>query len=296
MRNKTLAVAEKVSSRLEYIDATKAANWLSRNVRNRPLRTRLLKRISDQIRRGEWELNGESIIWANDNTIIDGQHRLQAIVDAGVSAPGLPCIVVYGVSPDAYKSIDSGASRLAKDDLGLLGYVNTTILAAAAAMLHTFRNFGTMLPAGQNRPTRAQTVQMLMNEPTLADSVKMADNIHRRMPNMFKTQTIVLHHLFSEIDPELNELFWTLIVEGAELPKDSPILALRNRINGFAGSRMRNAYTAAEYGALVIKAWNAWIVGQKVAILRWKGIGKFSEDFPQISGNVTRAMQARIVE
>lgn len=279
--------ASRVKSRVEYIDASVASAWLSKNTRNRPLNSRLIKRITSQIRNGEWALNGESIVWGSDGILIDGQHRLLAIVEAGVASPGLPCVVVYGITPDAFKTVDSGQSRFAKDDLALLGYNNTALLASAAALLYVYKVHGTMLPAGVNRPTRSQTVETMLMEPGLAKARQAAEAIHRKMPNVFKTQTSVLYHLFGEIDPELNELFWNLLADGSNLDKNSPILILRNRITAsFVGSHVRNSYAAAEFAALCIKGWNAWIAGQKIAQLRWKGNGKYSEDFPQISASV----------
>jgi hypothetical protein len=284
--------ADKVRSKVEFIDSEKAANWLTRNTRNRAFKWRVVKRIADSIRGGEWALNGESIIWASDNVLVDGQNRLQAIVETNVPSPGLPCVVVYGVSPDVFNTVDGGAPRSAKDDLSVLGYSYTARNAAAAALLYMYRNFGTMLPA--RRPTRTQVLEMLQTEPSLSEAIKPAETIHRQLPNVFATHTVVLYHLFDEVDSDANELFWKYLVEGSNLEKDSPILLLRNRIiSTFTGSASRNAYASAEFAALTIKAFNAFLAGQKIGSLRWKGTGRFAEDFPVVQAATRTARSAR---
>ena len=60
-----------------------AAEWLTHNTHNRGLKPIAIKRFAEDMTTGDWQWNGESIRFAADGTLLDGQNRLHAIVDSG---------------------------------------------------------------------------------------------------------------------------------------------------------------------------------------------------------------------
>ena len=62
-----------------------ASKWLQKNSCNRPLSQNTVYRYADAILSGEWKLNGDTIRFDSNGTLIDGQHRLHACVKAGKS-------------------------------------------------------------------------------------------------------------------------------------------------------------------------------------------------------------------
>ena len=72
-------------------------------------------------------LNGETVKIASDGTILDGQHRLYACIQAGVP---FETVVIRGLPPEAQDTIDTGMARKFADQLALRGEVNTPLLAA----------------------------------------------------------------------------------------------------------------------------------------------------------------------
>jgi hypothetical protein len=56
---------------------------------------------------GRWEYSGDAIRFDDEGNLIDGEHRLQTCVDAGVP---LVTEVVTGLAPDAIRAIDVTAS------------------------------------------------------------------------------------------------------------------------------------------------------------------------------------------
>ena len=68
--------------KVETITPKLAEKWMEANKNNRPLRRSLVGRYAGAIRRGQWELNGESIKFDEDGVLFDGQHRLAAVVEA----------------------------------------------------------------------------------------------------------------------------------------------------------------------------------------------------------------------
>ena len=100
--------------RLEKVIVTPelAGQMMSKNERNRKIRTGAVGRIDEDIRNGNWVLNGESIKLDKDGYVIDGQHRLAAIVLAGIP---VETYVAYDVERSAAMTIDTGIRRTESD-------------------------------------------------------------------------------------------------------------------------------------------------------------------------------------
>lgn len=93
-----------------------ATNWLACNQNNRPVRRRHVEFLAREILEGNWQVNGQAIIIADDEQVLDGQHRLLAIIE---SAKSIQSLVVYGIAEDAFKTIDTGAVRTGADALSM---------------------------------------------------------------------------------------------------------------------------------------------------------------------------------
>ena len=91
-----------------------ATNWLACNQNNRPVRRRHVEFLAREMLEGNWQVNGQAIIIADDEQVLDGQHRLLAIIE---SAKSIQSLVVYGIAEEAFKTIDTGAVRTASDAL-----------------------------------------------------------------------------------------------------------------------------------------------------------------------------------
>ena len=88
---------------------------LKHNNKNRTVKSRRVKDYAEQMKRGEWKLNGESIIFDETGELRDGQHRLMAVVESGCT---VPMTVVKGVSKTC-EIFDRGAGRSLRDIITL---------------------------------------------------------------------------------------------------------------------------------------------------------------------------------
>ena len=104
-----------------------AERWLKKNILNRATRRQVENKYARDMAAGNWQLNGESIKWSSDQTLLDGQHRLRAIVKAGVT---VRTFVTFNLPPQAQQVMDSGAKRTSSDVLGLSGFKYSALLAA----------------------------------------------------------------------------------------------------------------------------------------------------------------------
>jgi len=95
-----------------------AAKWLaSANVNNRSLSEKKVKRIASSISKGLWRLTHQGIAFYEDDRLADGQHRLAAIVMAGIP---VQVMVTYGLPTAVSDSIDKGVARTLKDNMDFL--------------------------------------------------------------------------------------------------------------------------------------------------------------------------------
>jgi hypothetical protein len=91
-----------------------AAEFLKRNTGNRAIRRRAVVQYADDLRRGDWKLTHQGVAISPKGRLLDGQHRLSAIVEAGISAQ---MVVAIDVSEDAYLVMDRGKPRILSDAL-----------------------------------------------------------------------------------------------------------------------------------------------------------------------------------
>ncbi len=62
-----------------------AAEWLQKNISNRPLRRQVVSDYARQMKSNSWVTTHQGICRDSLGNLIDGQHRLQAVVEADVS-------------------------------------------------------------------------------------------------------------------------------------------------------------------------------------------------------------------
>jgi hypothetical protein len=97
-----------------------AAEFLKRNTGNRAVRKRAVDQYADDLRRGDWKLTHQGVAISQAGRLLDGQHRLSAIVQSGITAQ---MVVALDVPDDAYLVMDRGKPRQLRDALGVDGRI-----------------------------------------------------------------------------------------------------------------------------------------------------------------------------
>jgi hypothetical protein len=161
---------------VERITPAQAERYLERNTNNRNIRPKHLDKLASDIVEGRWHMNGSSIVFNGDGTLLDGQHRLSAIVKAGVP---VDMVVVRGVSKAAMATIDANITRKASDVAALRGYVNTNQLIGTVRLLITIRTG--VLSDGERASTGA-IMEFLQKHPHIQDSTTAAFRYTKTIP------------------------------------------------------------------------------------------------------------------
>ena len=96
--------------KVENISPAKAVEYLRSNTDNyRKLTRSKYKQYAEDMKAGKWQLNGETIVFGEDGVLKDGQHRLAAIIESGMTIP----IAVVRNAPKDADIYDVGVNRTA---------------------------------------------------------------------------------------------------------------------------------------------------------------------------------------
>lgn len=228
-----------------------AQEWLDRNLHNRPIRKNKVDSYARDMKSGNWALNGEAVKFAVDGILLDGQHRLHAIVAAGVP---VQILVVSGLANDTQTTMDSGVKRTTGDAFGLEGMKNAQILAATLKKIWMWQQ-GDHRFAANNYPTTAECAELLARHPEIHHSVHVATHIRNTFRPLPPSIVGTAHFVLSQIDAEEAGHFFSRVSDGAGLEPGHPILTLRSRVTNetLAGTTVQ----AHQRMAYLIRTWNA---------------------------------------
>ena len=101
-----------LSVELVFVTPEVAKRYLMQNTKNRKQSTRNVSFLAEQMRKGLFLENGESIVFDKYGRLTDGQHRLFSIIKSGKSFY-IP--IVRGVDTDSMATYDTGKNRSAAD-------------------------------------------------------------------------------------------------------------------------------------------------------------------------------------
>jgi len=259
---------------LRWVTPELAAQWLATNENNRNLRERLVRKLAGAIKRGEWRLNGDTIRFDQNGKLVDGQHRLAAIVHAQTP---IETFVAEGIDRSAQVTMDTGAKRTLADALKLRGENDVNVLAATLRMY--WRYLHGQLRYFRVEATHEELLKLLDEHPTIRDSVSAVRAT--KTLRISHTTASTAHYICSRGNPEDEDAkyFFQRLLDGVDLEEDSPIRRLREWLLTTAGTKTK--HTPTYVLALYIKAWNAYIEGRPVKALRWRVGGSNPEPFPK---------------
>lgn len=110
-----------------------AKKCLERNkIDNRHLSSTRVASIVDDIKKGNWKLTHQGIAFDDDGNLLDGQHRLAAIWQAGIS---VPMLVTKGLPLDAVIAVDNVRPRSVSDHALQLGFQDIKTYHSAIASI-----------------------------------------------------------------------------------------------------------------------------------------------------------------
>lgn len=263
---------------LEKITPEIAEKILTMNTHNRSLRAGVVERYADAMKRGQWEINGETIKISETGVLLDGQHRLWAIIESGIT---IETYVVRDLPDQVFDTIDTGAKRQARDNLMLQGNKNPTVLSMAARLQLIHDRYGSVEFYGKAKSsaiTNRDILDTVEKHPGLENSVNFIIKSSAKIkPYLSPAIASYLHYQFSKLDDSQAAYFLSKLANGDGLSIEDPILIARNRLSAIKVGTDRGRVESA---AVAIKAWNLMRNSRTAKVIRWPNVP--GEEFPKI--------------
>lgn len=230
-----------------------ASTWLENNPRNRNLNVKTVADLARAMSAGEWALNGEAVKLSSRDELLDGQHRLAAIVQSGMP---VSMLVVTGLDPWTQDTMDTGRKRTTADVMAIRGEANTNVLSAVAKRAwmweqgnHKFANYST--------PSTLELLETLERFPTLRRSAEVGIRVNHSYRAAGASVTGTAHHILHRVDEGDAAEFFARMATGAGLePEEHPILTLRKRLQRDRDQNKKHVFHVGV--GLYIRAWNAY--------------------------------------
>jgi len=105
-----------MQTKLMTITPEIAKIYLGHNTDNRKKRGWWVSSLASMIKRNEWIVTHQGVAFSRSGRLLDGQHRLEAVIESNIP---VDMLVVTDVSDEAFKVIDSGVKRTLSDLTGM---------------------------------------------------------------------------------------------------------------------------------------------------------------------------------
>tara|TARA_R110000803_G_scaffold106505_1_gene174582 strand:- start:193 stop:1011 length:819 start_codon:yes stop_codon:yes gene_type:complete len=243
-----------------------ASVMLASNTANRKLNNRHVEFLADQILSGKWQNNGQTIVIADDGTLMDGQHRLSAIVKANKSTKLGLCT---GAPRSAMASIDNGKLRSTYDVLSMINAPYAALISSAMQILYkfdhgeiSFQGGGTKKMPNTVALSALNQMQSLVDIDILARLAKLTSRNTRLKPsNLFAAFYLIA----MKYGQEFVEDFAEKINNGGDYPK-SPTTAI-GQIVARVQVQGRTVHRIYDF-ALLLSGFEKWINGNTMSLYR----------------------------
>lgn len=172
----------------------------------RNVRSHIVERYAADMESGAWNEDvGGLIVVSDTNKVIDGQHRLHALIKSGKN---INFYVQTGVEESAYKVIDSGMSRTVTD---VIDCKSKTAVAAIARIMAGLRK-GLPLKTsmmGSAPISKTENIEYIeRNTPILEKAASYTNNMKRVLKRVAAQGVGAAIYLMMLDDPDVVEYFF----------------------------------------------------------------------------------------
>lgn len=261
---------------MELITPERAKELLLKNSSNRPLNKATVNWYSRQMLAGQWTLSGQTISISSDNRLIDGQHRLFAVVQSGVS---IYFNIAYNVPFESFVNYDSLRARGVRDVFAISDIKNYSNVSAIitkyisirasnlayAGFGDTHGSTGGISKKDKIKLSNAEYLELYYSNEKLFDEiVKRSDNYYSQI-RLFTPSQIgaIMYYLIHDkkhnrekVYSFFRQLFYNEYVE------NKSIYNLREKlIKGSIGNY--KMVPRLKY-IFLVKCWNAFVLGKEI--------------------------------
>lgn len=246
-----------------HVDPDMARRMLAHNKINRNIRPAKVNTYASDMTAGRWTIDTNAICTDPDGYLLNGQHRLNAVIKSGTT---VLFAIMRNVPRDAMKNMDTGAARSPGDTLRFAGERNANNLAAIARQLVLIEDGRFYMDSHLKGVSRGELTTWVENHPEVRASVDMAVK-YRQQIDAPPSAIGVAHYLIAQANgADLADNYLHGLAYRTDIPAGSPILAVDSRLRALKrnGARME----LRNYVYLLLKGWNYYATDRAVSVLQ----------------------------
>jgi hypothetical protein len=258
-----LTLALSPTSSVTDVTPEMAERWMALNKVNRNVRSVKVSQYAADMTEGNWLLTGEAIKFSESGRLLDGQHRLLAVIQANVT---VQMFVTQGLPDNTQAVMDTGVKRLAADNLHIAGESNAAVLAAVARIGHIVdRDLLYRDRKSWQAISNAQIYAWVEANPMARRSVDYCMAGEPKKVQMRPSVKAYCHFRFAGVDPDAADEFFSSLGSLINIPSGSAIHALSSRLRQLDRKSVRAEMP--DLVSMTIRAWNAWRSGRSLAVI-----------------------------
>lgn len=244
------------TSRIINIDPASAEVLLEeRNEGNRPPKPGKVQQFASDMSSKRWGVTGDTLKFAPDGRLLDGQNRLAACVRANKP---FTTHVVFNIDPSLFGRMDIGKPRNPADVLHIAGYKYASTLAAAIRWVYLLDT------NPYNRETlRPEFVRDLVRDkyPDIEPFLKEGRAVNKQYAHP-AGQMAALIYKFSKSDKTKAQDFVRAWLSGQRNAKYQIIDTMQALLHSQKANNNGRIHELTR-AAVIIKAWNLFRAGHK---------------------------------
>jgi hypothetical protein len=236
---------------------------------NRTPKPSMIVRYARDMANGYWAFTPESLVFSTTPMLEDGQNRLRAVEESGVSV-WIMCD--FGWPVDLIERINRGSARTNADALSVNGYRSANIAAAAVVVIQKYlATEGTPLRWTQQLLTASEALEEYRKDPTGWDEAgQWGSRLYAATAGLGPTTWATAFYLVAGRRgiAVASDFFQQVIDETGEpgsAPRRLKSHYIRRKLTDTASGDRREPLEN------IIRAFNAWSAGKPVGFVRTGG-------------------------
>ncbi len=234
-----------------------AAGWLETIDSNRRISRKIVSDYATCMSDGRWMQTAETIKFNGDGTLIDGQHRLRAVVKSDTSQL---FVIAEGLDKAVFAFCDTGKKRSLGDLLTISGVEKfQPILAGVTTYWYKYcrDGLGNMdFNRWLHKVNIAKRLEFYESHPEILLMVLFVRGLGGdRIAS--PPVTCFWYGIFREVHEEKAKEFISKLIIGNSLAEDDPILRFRTKALGWAAKKETPHLSTIMI--LLVKTWNLWV-------------------------------------
>ena len=262
-----------MKTEIKLITPQIAEEMLKHNIGNRNVHQPTVDYYKTLMLQGQWKENGDSIVFSQSGRLIDGQHRLLAIIASGCS---YHYCIISDVDDEVFYTIDDGRGRKDSDVFGIMKIENAS---GVSSIVRGTLNLANGVTGHAIGGVSSASLKAKMNKDKMLEEYGRHPDIYQRAYRMGsrgrdklniltikEVGSIYAYLVIYRLRPaeKVEKFFNSLFFGGNE---SKVLVALRDRL--YRDRLSRTSHMPYSYKLrLIARAWNLWLAGKDTKNLK----------------------------